>query len=307
MSIPVSASTPSRILLSGASGVIGSALEPALQDAGWHVSKLVRAATTDSNTIFWDPEREQLDPSELDGYQAVIHLGGISLARQRWSSSFKTALRFSRIKSTALLSERLAATHSPPKTLLCASAVGYYGNRGDERLNEDSQPGSGFLADLCQEWEAAADTARGAGIRVVHLRLGVVLTPRGGMLAKLVPIFKCGLGAVLGDGRQFLSWISLHDLIRAMLYILETPNLSGPVNVVASQPVTNTEFTRILAAVLHRPAWLKTPAFVIKLLLGELGREMLLTGQRAYPDRLLHAGFQFECPDLAGALRRELY
>lgn len=298
---------PSRILVSGASGLIGSFLLPALRGGGGEVFRLVRPpAASAIDAISWDPDRDCLDSRDLEGFDTVIHLCGVNLADRRWSAGFKAALHASRVHSTRLLCERLSTTRKPPRQILCASAVGYYGNRGEEPLNEQSAAGSGFLADLCREWEVAAEPARQAGIRVQHLRLGVVLSRRGGMLGRLLPFFRNGLGLVIGSGRQYLSWISMRDLIRAVLFLLRAEMPSGAVNVVAPQPATNREFTITLARLLRRPVLLKAPTFAISILLGEMGREMLLAGQRAYPERLLAAGFQYECPNVADALRAEL-
>lgn len=242
-------------------------------------------------------------PSEpLD---AVVHLAGETIA-QRWTAKAKARIRASRAEGTRLLSEALARLERPPKVMVCASATGYYGHRGDQVLDEQSPPGRGFLAEVCQEWEAAAASVSVKGVRLVHLRLGIVLTSQGGALAKMLPAFRLGLGGPVGDGRQFWSWIAFDDLLAVIRHCLNDEFIAGPVNAVSPEPVSNQAFTRGLAAVLRRPAFLRLPGIAVQILLGEMGRETLLTSARVRPARLEQSGFRFQYPDLEGALRRYL-
>ena len=233
---------------------------------------------------------------------AAIHLSGSNLAGHRWTDAFKGEVVRSRVESTRVLATTLAGLKRPPKMLLVASAVGFYGNRGDELLDESSRPGYGFLADACQQWEAAAQPARDAGIRVLHLRFGIVLGAGKGALGKLLPLFKLGLGGKLGEGRQYMSWISLPDALAGIFYLLDLPSAAGPYNFTAPNPVTNSQFTRILSHHLHRPAFLDVPSFALRLAFGQMADEALLASARAYPARLVAAGFQFAYPSLVYAL-----
>lgn len=301
------ASRSLRVAIGGASGLVGTALTAALTTGGHEVARLVRRPPRSvSNEIHWDPAHGELDTAALEGFDALVHLGGVSIASRRWSATAKQAIHDSRIGSTRLLSQTLARLQRPPRTFLCASATGYYGNRGDERLTEDSPPGTGFLPELCQAWEAATDGARQAGVRVVNLRLGLVLSAGGGVLAKMLPAFRKGLGGAIGNGRQYMSWIALTDLVRAVQTLLATDVIAGPVNAVAPNPVTNRAFTRTLGRILQRPTLLSPPGFLIRALLGEMGRTLLLEGNRVQPARLQQAGFSFRYPELDGALRAEL-
>ncbi|OGF09205.1 MAG: TIGR01777 family protein [Candidatus Eisenbacteria bacterium RBG_16_71_46] len=295
-----------RVLISGASGLIGTALGPALASDGLRVERLTRGRHPHPAEIAWDPRAGLLDLPSLEGLDAVVHLAGESIA-QRWTRSARQRIRESRVRGTRLLSESLARLERPPRAIVAASAVGYYGSRGDERLREDAPPGTGFLAEVARDWEAATDPARNAGIRVVNLRTGVVLSARGGALAKLLPLFRLGLGGPLGDGRQWMSWILIDDLVAAIRHLLAREDLGGPVNAVAPEPVSNAEFARMLGAVLGRPAALPAPAFALRLLMGrEMADATLLGGQRVLPARLLDSGFRFLAPTLAAALRRAL-
>jgi uncharacterized protein (TIGR01777 family) len=268
-------------------------------------------AQTSAQAIHWNPATMPcVQPEEwarLEGAHAMIHLSGENLAAGRWTPARKRRFAQSRIDSTRNLSALLAQLQNPPPVLLCASAVGFYGDRGDAVLTEDAQAGTGFLPELCVAWEQASDAARARGIRVVHLRLGVVLTPEGGALSRMLPLFRLGLGGRLGDGRQWMSWIALADAVRAILHLLRTPNLAGPVHLVAPNPVTNAEFTRTLAQQLHRPALLHAPAFALRALLGEMTDAMLLASTRAVPSRLLRDGFVFEHATLEAALDAALH
>jgi len=293
-----------RILLSGASGMLGTALREALATRNTPFINLVRGTPAEPNQLQWNPAGAQaIAHSEgLEDLTAAIHLSGANLAARRWTPEYKRAIGESRIGSTRALSTALARLSHPPKMLLVASAVGIYGNRGDELLDETSPLGKGFIADLCREWEAAAKPAVDAGIRVVHLRFGVVLAAGQGALARLVPLFRMGLGGQLGSGRQYMSWISLPDALAAIFFVLESPSLAGPVNFTAPNPVTNAQFTSALATQLHRPAFLSVPGFALRLALGEMARETLLWGARAYPAKLAASGFQFSHASLVHAL-----
>lgn len=291
-----------NILVTGATGLVGSVLCPASEAAGHRVSILRRAAGTSPS---WDPEAGIIDLGTPVPYEAVVHLAGENIGA-RWTRERKRRIRGSRVAGTKLLSEALAKLSPPPRVLVCASATGFYGDRADERLDEASPPGRGFLAETCRDWEAAAAPAIAAGIRVVHLRLGIVLAGQGGALAKMLPIFRLGLGGRLGKGRQFWSWIALPDVIAAILHALHCESLLGPVNVVSPQPATNGEFIAALARVLHRPAFFAVPGVAVRLLFGEMGREALLASARVRPARLEASGFQFRFPDLDSALREAL-
>ena len=282
------------VVLTGASGLIGSALAPALESAGHQVRCL-------RHGVDWDPAAGTIEKAAFDGAEAVIHLAGQSLA-QRWSAALKVQIRASREAGTRLIAKTLAGLANPPKVLLSASAVGWYGDGGDRELDEDAAGGTGFLAEVCAAWEAAAEPARAAGIRVAHPRLGVVLSAWGGALAKMLPPFRLGLGGRLGSGRQWMSWITLDDAVAALMHLLGDERLAGPVNLAAPQPVTNAAFTAALGQALGRPAIAAVPAAALRLLMGEMADEMLLASQRAVPKRLLAAGFEFRWPQLPAAL-----
>jgi uncharacterized protein (TIGR01777 family) len=296
-----------KIVLSGASGMLGGALSRALATRNQETLQLVRRPAARSTEIQWNPAATPLiaDAAALEGLAAAIHLSGANVAAHRWTPAYKREIAASRIDSTRALAATLAHLSRPPQVMLVASAIGIYGNRGDELLNESSAPGSGFMAELCEQWEAAAQPARDAGIRVVHLRFGVVLGP-GGALARMTPIFRLGLGGPLGSGRQWMSWISLSDAVAAILFALDTPSLAGPVNFTAPNPVTNMEFTRALARRLHRPAIFPVPAFALRIALGQMADEALLASARVLPARLAEAGFQFQHPTVEDALAAAL-
>jgi hypothetical protein len=243
------------------------------------------------------------DPRSLDGTTAAVHLSGASLAGRRWTSAYKQEILESRVKPTRALATLLAGLRPKPAVLVCASAIGIYGDRGDELLTEASLPGSGFLPQVCLAWEKATQPASDAGIRVVHLRFGVVLSPHGGALAKMLPVFRAGLGSQLGSGRQWISWVALPDAVRAIEFALQTAELSGAVNVVAPNPSTNLEFTRSLGQALHRPTLLRVPAFALRVAFGEMAEATLLESQRVMPARLSASGFGFEYPELETGLR----
>jgi len=312
-----------RILVSGASGLIGSALVSSLESHGYEVARLVRRQTREANAVPWDP-MHAIPPEVVSGFDAVIHLSGESITR-RWTPTRKARIRDSRVISTRNLSEALSKSEKPPKTLLCASATGYYGSRGDEVLTEESPLGTGFLPEVCRVWEAAAEPAAKAGIRTVNLRTGLVLSRDGGPLKPMLLPFRLGLGGRIGSGRQWWSWIHIEDFVAAVHHILQSAvadpvaiadpttimecrasppglPLAGAINMVSSNPVTNAEFTQSLAKALKRPAVLPIPAFAARLALGELADEALLASARIDPKRLVESGFQFKFPRLASAL-----
>ncbi len=291
-----------RVAITGASGLIGTALTDALRAAGHEPIAVVRR-TPSSGEIGWDPAAGTMDPTDLSGVDAVVHLAGAGIGDRRWSDSYKQLIRESRVRSTNLLSETIAAADDGPRILLSGSAIGIYGSRGDEVLDENSQAGTGFLAEVCVDWETSTAVAAAAGVRVVLLRTGIVLSPEGGALKKQLPIFKLGLGGRFGSGAQWQSWISIDDEVSAIMFLLEH-DVSGPVNLTAPEPVTNTDFTKTLAGVLKRPALVPIPSFGPKLLLGsELATNLLFEGQRVIPSVLEEAGYQFEHRDLTTALR----
>ncbi|OGP86627.1 MAG: TIGR01777 family protein [Deltaproteobacteria bacterium RBG_13_65_10] len=291
-----------RILVTGAGGLVGSALVPCLRTHGHGVTRLVRSRRPRGDEVRWDPIGGTIDPASLEGFDAVIHLAGESIASGRWTPEVKARIRDSRVRGTRLLCETLARLDRPPHVLLSASAIGYYGDRGDEVLREESTAGSGFLSEVCRAWEAATEAAARKGIRVAHLRFGVVLSPAGGALAKMLPPFRLGAGGRLGNGRQFMSWITINDAINAIVHVLKTDALIGPVNVVAPAPERNADFTRALGRALGRPTPLPVPALALRLLLGEMAGALLLSSARVEPARLLSTGFAFRTPYLRDAL-----
>jgi uncharacterized protein len=293
-----------KILVSGSTGLIGSSLVPFLASLGHVMSALVRKPGR--HGVRWDPQAGTIDVSHLAaGFDAVIHLAGESIASGRWTPERKREIRDSRVKGTRLLAETLAQLSEPPKTLICASAIGYYGNRGEEVLQEYSASGTGFLAETCREWEAATAPAAAKGIRVVHLRSGVILSARGGALAKMLLPFKLGLGGPIGSGQQYMSWVALDDMVGAISHLLNSA-VSGPVNIVSPNPVTNRVFTTTLGHALSRPTLLPMPVFAAKLAFGEMADEMLLASQRVEPHVLSKSGYTFQYPDLEGAFRHVL-
>lgn len=298
-------SRPMRFIVSGSSGLVGSALVPFLTAGGHAVRRLVREGGA-ADDLACRPERDELDARPLEGADVVVHLAGDPIAQGRWNAQKKARIRESRVRSTVLLARALAGLAAKPKALLCASAVGWYGNRGDEWLDERSALGAGWLADVCREWEAAASAAAAAGIRVVHLRFGVILSAQGGALQRMLPPFKLGVGGRLGSGRQWMSFVALDDALAAILKAAQDESLRGPVNVVAPEPVTNTQFTATLGRVLARPTALPMPAPAARLLFGEVADELLLASQRVRPRALADAGFQWGYPTLEGALRHLL-
>jgi uncharacterized protein (TIGR01777 family) len=300
-----------KILVSGASGLVGGTLLPALAADGHTIGRLIRPGSLAGSPdrpedIPWDPGSGLLEPARAEGTDAVIHLAGEAIAGGPWTAARKRRIRDSRVTGTRRLAESLAALESPPRVFLVASAIGFYGNRGDEPLDETAPAGHGFLPAVCRAWEDAAAPARERGLRVVHLRIGVVLARGGGILAPLLPLFRLGLGAVLGTGREWLSWIDLEDVAAAMRHALACEELSGPVNLVAPNPVTSRAFADELARALGRPRWLAVPAPIVRLFLGDMGRELALASSRVIPARLAATGFAFRHERLPDSLRHQL-
>lgn len=296
---------PRRIAIAGASGFVGSALAKHLEGMGHAVIRIGRREDERHGNIRWDPDAGKLDVSKLAGVRIVINLVGANIG-QRWTPEWRKRIIDSRVRSTDLLARACAQLDPHPRVLVNQSAIGYYGDRGDEELDEDSSAGTGFLAEVVRAWEGAADPAREAGVRVVHPRVGLVLHPSGGLLKELLPIFRLGAGGRIGGGQQWLSWISRTDAIRALSWAALHESLGGPLVVTSPGPVRNAEFTRALAKAVHRPALAVVPAFAVKLLFGEMGEETILAGQRGIPRQLLDSGFEFEHPTIDAALAYEL-
>ena len=298
---------PHKILMSGASGLVGRHLSAFLTTGGHQVTPLVRRAVhPGENAVSWNPEAGTIDREALEGFDGVIHLAGENISSGRWTAAQKKRILDSRVQGTSLLAEALSRLKHPPKVLLSTSACGYYGNRGGELLNESSTPGDSYLAQVAREWEAAAEPARKAGIRVVHPRFGVVLTPAGGALPSMVMPMQWGLGGRIGNGSQYMGWITLDDLIYALHYLLHYECIEGPVNMVAPEAVTNRQFTRILGKVLRRPTVFPVPAVVLKVLLGEMAEALVLSSARVEPGILKQCGYEFAFPELEPALRHLL-
>jgi len=291
-----------KIVISGASGLIGTQLVTTLKSSGHEVVQLVRRSAAASQ-IMWDPKSAKLDPASLEGCDAVIHLSGAGIGDKRWSDAYRKEILDSRTATTSLLANTIASLQRKPSVFLSGSAIGIYGARGDEQLTETSEHGTGFLADVCEQWEAAAKPAIDAGVRTVFLRTGIVLSPKGGALKKLLPLFRLGVGGKFGNGKQWQSWISMDDEVASIIHLL-TANVSGAVNLTAPQPVTNAEFTKVLARVVKRPAIVPVPTFAPKILLGgELADALLFTGQRVMPQALTASGYVFKHSTLESALR----
>jgi len=294
----------SRILVSGVSGPIGAALLPTLKTRGYEIKRLVRGAAAADDQILWNPGKP-IAPETVSGFDAVVHLAGESIVG-RWTNEKKRKIRDSRVAGTTALAQALAQAKDKPQVFASCSAIGYYGDRGNEVLNEESAPGAGFLPDVCREWEAATGAAVDAGIRTVQMRTGVVLSAAGGALRKMLPPFKMGVGGRIGDGQQWMSWIDVQDMVGAIHHILKSDLLQGPVNMVAPKPVTNAEFTATLASVLSRPAIFPMPAFVVKLAFGEMGETVLLGSQRVEPGQLVMSGYPFRFSCLRASLENIL-
>jgi uncharacterized protein len=288
-----------KIAMTGSSGLVGSALVSLLTQAGHDVVRLRRPAQ-------WDPERDTVEPSVFVGADAVVHLAGENIASGRWTAARKRRIRDSRVKATKLIAETLDRMEKPPQVLISASAIGYYGDRGSEVLREESGPGLGFLVDVCREWEAATAAAERKGVRVVHLRTGIVLSAMGGAMGKMLFPFKLGIGGKIGSGNQYWSWISLEDTCAAIVHCMQTPLLRGPVNLVSPLPATNLEFTKTLGRVLRRPTVFPLPAFAARLALGEMADALLLASARVEPAKLTASKFSFKHQDLESTLRRLL-
>ena len=293
-----------RVLVSGSTGLIGSELTSHLARKGVEIGRLVRAKSSSPDSqILWNPVARVIDLKGLQGFDAVVHLAGDPIAQGRWTPEKKARIRDSRVKGTRFLAESVARLSKPPKAFLCASAIGFYGNRGDETLTEESSPGTGFLPEVGQQWEQACQPAAQANIRIVHLRFGIVLSSKGGALKMMLPPFQFGLGGRLGSGKQWMSWVSLPDVAGAISHALGNESLRGPVNVVSPNPVTNLQFTESLGRAIHRPTVFPVPAFAVRLLFGEMGDELLLGSTRVEPKRLKGTGYRFRHPELEPALR----
>ena len=292
-----------KILITGSTGLIGSALKTALVAKGHQPVSAVRREPRRNDEVQWDPAAGTMSPDAFTGVDAVVHLAGAGIGDKRWSDSYRREILESRTKGTELLARTMSSLDAKPRVFLSGSAIGWYGDRGDEILDESSSLGEGFLADVCRQWESATASAEDAGIRTVHLRTGIVLSPKGGALKKQLPLFKLGLGGRFGNGRQWQSWISIVDEVNAIVYLLDS-SLSGAVNLTAPNPVTNAEFARVLGSVLSRPAIMPVPSFGPRLLLGsELADALLFTGQRVVPHKLVQDGFTFTHATLDAALR----
>lgn len=292
-----------RILISGSSGLVGTALMPKLSADGHEIVRLVRDASARGHTVQWDPALGNVDRERIKGFDALIHLAGENIASGRWTKARKKRIKDSRVEGTKLIAEALARQEKPPSVAICASATGYYGDRGDETLYEDSPPGKNFLADLCRKWEDAAEPLRKKGVRVTNLRTGIVLSKSGGALKKMLLPFKLGLGGIIGSGQQYWSWITLNDLNDSIRFILSNESIRGPVNAVSPTPSTNTEFTKTLGAILKRPTAIPLPALMARIALGQMAEELLLASARVIPQRLMTSGFRFQHSELEPALR----
>lgn len=295
-----------RIAVTGSTGLVGSALCPLLTSNGHEIVRLVRGEAKSGDEVVWDPQGDDTDVAALEGIDAVVHLAGENIAGGRWNEKMKEKIRNSRVDGTRNLSQALVKMATPPKTMVCASAIGYYGDCGDELLSESAPPADTFLANVVKDWEAAAQPAADAGIRVVNLRIGVILSKEGGALAKMLTPFKLGVGGKVGSGKQHWSWIALDDVVGVIHHALQTESLEGPFNTVSPQPVTNLEFTKTLGRVLGRPTIFPMPAFAAKLALGEMAEELLLASTRVDATRLLDSGYQFQYAELEPALRHLL-
>lgn len=295
----------SRIAVTGASGLIGSALVRSLTADGHEVVRLVRRATRGADEVCWDPEGEYVDAAALDGCDAVVNLAGAGVGDHRWTDAYKKTVRDSRVLGTAALAEAVAALDRPPRVWVNGSAIGFYGETGDRAVDEDAPPGDGFLPSLCVEWEEATAPVQEAGVRTVFARTGLVVAKDGGAWAKLFPLFKAGVGGRFGDGRQYWSFVALHDEVAAIRHLIDTEGLSGPFNLTAPNPLTNREITAAMGRVMRRPSLFTVPAPALKLVLGEMSGDVL-GSQRVLPKRLLESGFTFAFPEIEGAIRAAL-
>ncbi|WP_406460589.1 TIGR01777 family oxidoreductase [Streptomyces sp. NBC_01622] len=295
----------SRIAVTGASGLIGSALVRSLTADGHEVVRLVRRAARGADEVCWDPEGEYVDAAALDGCDAVVNLAGAGIGDHRWTDAYKKTVRDSRVLGTAALAEAVAALDRPPRVWVNGSAIGFYGETGDRAVDEDAPPGDGFLPELCVEWEEATAPVQEAGVRTVFARTGLVVAKDGGAWAKLFPLFKAGVGGRFGDGRQYWSFVALHDEVAAIRHLIDTEGLSGPFNLTAPNPLTNREIAAAMGRVLRRPSLFTVPAPALKLVLGEMSGDVL-GSQRVLPKRLLESGFTFTFPEIEGAIRAAL-
>jgi uncharacterized protein (TIGR01777 family) len=291
-----------KIVVTGASGLLGSALVTTLRGDGHDVVRLVRRPPRTGDEEQWDPAAHELDPSIISGVDAVVHLAGVGVGDKRWTDDYKRSIRASRIDGTTTIAAALAAATQPPKVLLSASAVGFYGDTGEDQVDESSASGNGFLAEVVRDWEAACAPAADAGVRVVTMRTGVVLARKGGALGKVLPLFRLGLGGRLGDGLQWMSWIALPDYLFALRFLLDHDDVSGPVNVTSPEPVRNREYTKAIGRAVHRPALAIVPATALRAALGGFADEGVLVSQRVVPTRLEEAGFNFAFADIDSAL-----
>jgi uncharacterized protein (TIGR01777 family) len=293
-----------KILISGSSGFLGSHLIPSLKNEGHEIVRLIRRPVKDaSQEIYWNPEQAELNNQDLEGFDVLINLAGENIAARRWSNTVKARIKNSRVNSTQLLADTITRLQIKPKVFISASATGYYGDRGDEKLYENSPAGSTFLAQVCQAWEAAAASVADAKTRVVYLRFGVILSPHSGVLAKMLPAFRTGLGAVIGNGKQYLPWITLEDVLRAITHVINDTSLHGPINVVAPSHVTQAEFSKCLARVLSRPVLFTLPSFILKTTLGQMAQELLLASTRVISKKLINSGFSFKNAQLEATLK----
>lgn len=292
-----------RVLVSGSSGFVGTALCDSLKAGGHEVGRIVRRESTAAGEVEWDQEKRKLDLEAMEGFDAFVHLAGENLASGRWTKERMRKIRDSRVEGTRAICRAAARLKKKPEVIVSASAIGWYGDRGDETLDEESKPGTGFLVEVCRDWEASCYAAREAKLRVVNARIGVVLAPHGGALKKMLLPFKLGAGGRLGSGRQYMSWISLRDVVRGLVFCIENKQLEGPVNLVGPNAVTNAEYTKTLGRVLSRPTIFPVPAFVAGLVFGKMADEALLASTRVVPKTLADAGFEFQDPNLEEALR----
>ncbi len=296
-----------RIAVTGASGMVGATLINFFQSEGHRVTRVVHEGSSANvkaaDCVFWNIKKGTIDTNGLEGHEVVIHLAGANIAAKRWSSAYKKEIYDSRVAGTQLLCETLNRLKQSPMVLVCASAVGFYGNRPvDERLDEAKPAGEGFLAKVCRDWEGAAEPALRKGIRVIHMRMGMIISPRGGAMAKMLPIFRLGLGGCLGSGQQMMSWVAIDEIPNVIVHCIKEESLRGPVNVVAPQPVSNKEFTAVLGRVLRRPTVFPVPAIGVKILFGEMGQKLLLDSAAVIPARLKQSDYRFVYPDLAKTL-----
>lgn len=291
-----------RIAVTGSSGLIGSTLVRSLREDGHDIVRLVRRTPSASDEVEWDPRRQTVDTAGLAGTEAVVHLAGAGVGERRWSAAYKKELRDSRVLGTAAIAEAIASLETPPRVFVCGSAIGFYGETGSTEVDESAAPGEGFMAELCEAWEAAAAPAQEAGVRTVFARSGLVVSRGGGAWGQLFPLFRLGVGGRLGSGRQYWSFISLHDDVAALRHLIDDESLSGPVNLTGPVPVTNREATASMGRILHRPTLLTVPGFALRMVVGDFADD-ILGSQRVVPRRLLESGFTFAHPGIDDAVR----